>query len=118
MKNLTWPAVALVAVLGGLYVALVTVAGLPSAVALGVVGVRAGIGGGAALAQASNGGVQTTVEAIHSETQNQTAVLETVERRTNGELDARIEAGMERAADKAVAEVIGALRREGVLPRG
>ncbi len=117
MKNLTWPAVALVAVLGGLAVALLALTDLSSGEVLGIIGVLACVGGGAASASVPNG-TAARVEEIHTETQAQTAVLETVERRTNGELDARIEAGMERAADKAVAEVIGALRREGVLPRG
>lgn len=113
MKGLTWPAVVLVAVLGGLAVALLSLTDLSSGEVLGIMGVLAGVGGGAAVAQAGNGGVQTTVDAIHAETQSQSAMLETVERRTNGELDARIEAGMERA----VAQVIEALRLEGVLRR-
>ena len=117
MKNLTWPAVALVAVLGGLAFALLAYTDIGTGEVLGLIGVLGGVGG-AAVGTAGSAGVQTRVDEIHQETQKQTDVLETVERRTNGELDARIEAGMERAADKAVAEVIGALRREGVLPRG
>lgn len=116
--KVTWPAIALVAVLGGLAVALLTLTKLSSTEVLGIIGVLAGVGGGAALAQAKNDGVQSTVDAIQAETQQQTPMLDTIKRRVNGELDARIEAGAQAAADRAIAEVIQALRTEGVIRRG
>lgn len=113
MKGFTWPGVALVAVLGALALGLLTLTDLRSGEVLGIVGVLAGIGGGAAVAAAATSGVQQQVEALQQETQAQTPVLATVAKRVNGELDARIEAG----ADRAVAQVIGVLRDEGVIGR-
>lgn len=120
MKNLTWPAVTLVAVLGGLAFALLAFTDIGTGEVLGLIGVLGGVGG-AAVGTAGSAGVQNRVDEIHTETQAQTAVLETVERRTNGELDERIEAAMARAredgAEQAVAQVIEALRKEGVIRR-
>lgn len=111
MKNLTWPAIVLVTVLGALYLGLVTLADLDPTTALGVIGVLAGVGGGAALSQARNGDVPERVEQIASETQEQTRTLNTVARRVNGELDARIK----QAVDDGNADLIRLLREAGVL---
>ncbi len=112
MKNLSWPAVALVAVLGALALGLLALTDLSSGEVLGIIGVLAGVGGGAALAgSGSVGGVQRQVESLHQETAAQTETLDTVARRVNGELDARIEA----AVDKGTADVIKALRVNGVI---
>lgn len=108
-KNLTWPAVVLVAVLGGLAVALLSLTNLTSGEVLGIIGVLAGIGGGAALAAAPNG-TAARVEEIHAETTRQTETIETIERRTNGELDARIAAAMEEAAETGAARAIAAMQ--------
>lgn len=122
MKGYAWPGVALVAVLGALSIGLLALTDLTSGEVLGIIGVLAGIGGGAALAQSRDGAVEDKLSAVHSETQAQTGILETVERRTNGELDGRIEAAMIRAredgAEQATAHVIEALRKEGVIGRG
>lgn len=110
-KNLTWPAVALVAVLGMLALGLLALTDLSAGEALGVIGVLAGVGGGAAVANAGTASVQQQVDAIHSETQAQTPVLQTVARRVNGELDARISSAMEEAAEMGAARAIAALRK-------
>lgn len=107
MKQLTWPAVGLIAVLGGLAVALAVLAHWDAAAILGVLGILGGIGGGAAVA----GGVSGRVEQLQQETQAQTSTLQTIDRRVNGELDARIAAG----ADRAAAQVLGVLRDQGVI---
>lgn len=110
-KNLTWPAIALVAILGALSVALFSLTALSAGEVLGIIGVLAGIGGGAALSQASSGNVPTRVEEIHGETQRQTETLGTIARRVNGELDARIAQAMEEAAEMGAARAIAALRK-------
>ena len=111
MKNLTWPAVVLVAVLGGLAVALLSLTDLTSGEVMGIVGVLAGIGGGAALTQARNGDVPERVQEIAAETKEQTETLNTVARRVNGELDSRIK----QAVDDGNADLIRLLREQGLL---
>lgn len=111
MAKLTWPALGLLTVLGGVVVALATLTDWGSGEILGVIGVLGGIGGGAAVA----GGVAGRVEEVHAETLAQTKTLDTVERRTNGELDARIAAAQEEAAEQGAARVIAALRDQGVI---
>lgn len=91
MQRLTWPAVGLIAVLGGIAVALATMAHWDAGAILGVLGILGGIGGGAAVA----GGVSGRVDQIQQETRDQTATLDTVARRVNGELDARIAAAVQ-----------------------
>jgi hypothetical protein len=111
MKNLTWQSIVLVAVLGGLGVALLTLTSLSSGEVMGILGVLAGIGGGAALAEARNGNVPDRVEQIAVETQAQTETLNTVARRVNGELDSRIK----QAVDDGNADLIRLLREQGLL---
>lgn len=107
MKQLTWPAVGLIAVLAGTAVTLASVAHWDPAAILGVLGILGGIGGGAAVA----GGVSGRVEQLQADTAAQTTQLGTIERRVNGELDARIEAGGKRVALQVLAE----LRAQGVI---
>jgi uncharacterized protein HemX len=107
VKQLSWPAVGLIAVLAGTVVALATLTDWGSGEILGVAGILAGIGGGAAVA----GGVSGRVDEIAAETTAQTQTLNTIDRRTNGELDQRIEAGSRAAADQVLAE----LREQGVI---
>lgn len=107
MKQLTWPAVGLIAVLGVIALALATLARWDAAAILGILGILGGIGGGAAVA----GGVSGRVDEIAAETTAQTATLQTIDRRTNGELDARIAAGSRAAADLVLTE----LRDQGVI---
>lgn len=103
MKQLTWPAVGLIAVLGAVTTVLAAFTDWGSGEILGLVGILAGIGGGAAVA----GGVAGRVDELRVETTAQTTQLGTIERRVNGELDARIEAGADRVLDE--------LRRQGVI---
>lgn len=80
MTKLTWPAVALIAVLGAIAVALATLAHWEATAILGAVGVLAGIGGGAAV----GGAVAGKVEDVHAETHAQSETLAQIERQTNG----------------------------------
>jgi len=107
MSKLSWQMVGLIAVLSAAAVALATLADWDPAAILGALGVLGGIGGGAAVA----GGVSGRVEQLQADTAAQTTQLGTIERRVNGELDARIEAGANRAALKVLAE----LRAQGVI---
>lgn len=116
-KNLTWPAVVLVGVLGGLALGLLTLTDLTSGAVIGIVGVLAGVGGGAAVASAPSA-TAARVEETHAETVQQTETLNTIARRVNGELDARIAAAVEEGNGKVVAEMMAALRDEGVIGRG
>jgi hypothetical protein len=111
MKQLTWPAVGLIAVLGAIALALATLPKWDPAAILGILGILAGIGGGAAVA----GGMSGRVDEIAAETTTQTATLNTIERRTNGELDARIAGAMEEAAETGAARALAALREKGVI---
>lgn len=107
MTKLTWQSVGLIAVLAGTAVTLATLAHWDAAAILGILGILGGIGGGAAVA----GGVSGRVEQLQADTAAQTTQLGTIERRVNGELDARIEAGADRAAIRVLAE----LRAQGVI---
>jgi hypothetical protein len=111
MKQLTWPAVTLLAVIGAVVVLLAAFTDWGSGEIIAVAGILAGIGGGAAVA----GGVSGRVEDLHAETTAQTAKIDTVARRVNGELDARIAAAMEEAAETGGARVIAELRKQGVI---
>ena len=90
MQRLTWPAVGLIAVLGGIAVALATLAHWDAGAILGVLGILGGIGGGAAVA----GGVAGRVDEVAG--------------RLNGELDGRIVA----AVRQGNAEQLGAIVRQ------
>lgn len=111
MKQLTWPSVALLAVIGAVVVALAALTDWGSGEIIAVAGILAGIGGGAAVA----GTVSGRVDDLHAETTAQTSTLATIERRTNGELDARIAAAMDEAAETGSARVIAELRKQGVI---
>jgi hypothetical protein len=107
MQKLTWPAVGLIAVLAAVAVALAVLTDWSPAEILGLLGLLGGIGGGAAVV----GGVSGRVDDVLNETVGQSQTLDTIERRVNGELDARIAAG----ADQAAAKVLGELRAQGVI---
>jgi hypothetical protein len=114
MSKLSWQTVGLIAVLAAVVVALATLSDWGSGEILALVGILGGLGGGAAVA----GGVAGRVEQLQADTTAQTQTLTaqttqlgTIERRVNGELDARIEAGADRAALRVLAE----LRAQGVL---
>lgn len=102
MKQLTWPAVGLITVLGVVVVALATLTDWGSGEILGVAGILAGIGGGAAVA----GGVAGRVDELHAETSAQTQTIQTIERQTNG-LSARERQDI---AERAAAAAIQAYR--------
>jgi hypothetical protein len=93
VKQLTWPAVGLIAVLGGIAVALATVAHWDPAAILGVLGILGGIGGGAAVA----GGVNSRVEEVAG--------------RLNGELDGRIVAAVRQGNAEQLATILREFNR-------
>ncbi len=116
--SIVWAGVALVGIVGAIGLGLSFAGWTDQA----VVGWTVGIG-------AFAGTVFGLLLKVESKTDGQTeqlgqiaSTVATVERRTNGELDERIAAGMQQAredgAAQAVAEVIEALRREGVIRRG
>ncbi|MEV6348577.1 hypothetical protein [Actinoplanes sp. NPDC051851] len=107
MKQLTWPTVGFLAVLGAVIVALATLAHWGSGEITTVTAILFGVGGGAAVA----GAVSGRVDEVHKETTAQTETINTIERRTNGELDARIAAGAKSAAE----QVLATLREQGVI---
>lgn len=118
MNKLSWPAVGLIAVLAATALGLASLAHWDPAAILGVLGILGGIGGGAAVTNAVAG----RVDEVHRETQtqtqtlsDQTATLDTVARRVNGELDGRIAAAQEEAAEQGAARVIAVLREQGVI---
>jgi len=104
VKQLTWPAVGLITVIGVVVVALATLTDWSSGEILGVAGILAGIGGGAAVA----GGVAGRVDELHAETSAQTQTIQTIERQTNG-LSARERQDI---ADRAAAAAVAALREQ------
>lgn len=117
-SKLTWQAVVLLAVLGGIAVALAVWSPWQSAEILALIGILGGLATGAAVGGAVAGNVSNRIDQVHAETQQQTPILETVARRVNGELDARIAASMEEAAEMGAARAIGVLRDRGVIRDG
>lgn len=107
VNKLTWPTVALIAVLGTTAVALSSLAHWDAAAILGAVGLLAGIGGGAAV----SGAVSGKVDDLHADTTAQTTTLNTIAKRVNGDLDARIAAAMEEAAETGAARAITAMQQ-------
>jgi hypothetical protein len=107
MQKLTWPAVGLIAVLGAITAVLAAFTDWGSGEILGLVGILAGIGGGAAVA----GGVAGRVDQLQAETTAQTVQLDTIERRVNGELDARIADAVRHGTE----QVLSVLRQQGVI---
>lgn len=80
MNKLSWPAVALIAVLAAAAIGLATLAHWDAGAILGILGILGGIGGGAAV----GGAVAGKVEDVHAETHQQTQTLAQIERQTNG----------------------------------
>jgi len=119
MKTLTWQAVVLLAVLSGAAVALAALTTMTPEQIIALVAVLAGVAGGSFAGQAAAQQVQGRVDQIHAETASQTETLATIERRTNGELDARISAGMQQAAqdgaEAGAALVLRELAAQGVI---
>jgi hypothetical protein len=107
MTRLSWPTVGLIGVLAAVAVALAALTDWGSGEILGLIGVLGGIGGGAAVA----GGVAGRVDDVFNETVGQSETLGTIAHRVNGELDARIAAGADQAANAVLAE----LRAQGVI---
>jgi hypothetical protein len=115
MKNLTWQTVGLLGILAATAVALASLTTWGSAEIIALVGILGGIGTGAAVGGAVAGGVSQRVDQLQAETTAQTGTLATIERRTNGELDQRIAAAMEDAAETGSARTLAELRRQGVI---
>lgn len=105
MNKLTWPTVGLIAVLGGIAVALATLAHWEAGAILGVVGILAGIGGGAAV----GGAVAGKVDDVHAETAAQTEVLAKIDHQTNG----LSEKERQDIAERAVAAVLRKMQPPG-----
>jgi hypothetical protein len=110
-SSIVWAGVALVSIVAALGVGLSYAGWTDQAVA----GWTVGIGTFA-------GAVFTLLLKVENKTDGQTAQLDqiqdtmaTVERRTNGELDARITAAMEEAAEMGAARVLAVLREQGVI---
>lgn len=115
MKQLTWQAVALLAVLGAIAVALAGLTHWGAAEIIAMIGILGGIGTGGVVGGAVAGRMADRVDQVHAETTAQTPILETVARRVNGDLDDRIAAAMDEAAETGSARVIAELRRQGVI---
>lgn len=110
MNRITWQAVALLATIGGVDVAM-ALTDWGAGDVLAITAVLGGIGGSVVTGSAITSGVASRVDQLQAETSSQSRTLETLDRRTNGELDARIAAGARSAVDQVVAE----LREQGVL---
>lgn len=104
MKQLTWPTVVLLGVLGGVAVALAALTDWTASDILVLVGLLGGIGGAGIGGSAVAGRVADRVDQVHE-------IATTVERRTNGELDQRITDG----AKGAAVQVLDELRSQGVI---
>lgn len=104
MKQLTWPTVVLLGLIGGVAVALAALTDWTPSDILVLVSLLAGVGGAGIGGSAVAGRVADRVDQVHE-------IAATVERRTNGELDQRITDGAKAAADIVLAE----LRRQGVI---
>jgi hypothetical protein len=117
-SKLTWQAVVLLAVLGGIACALAVWSPWTSSEILALIGILGGLATGAAVGGAVAGNVSNRIDQVATETQQQTATLETVAKRVNGELDARIGAAMEEAAEMGAGRVLHVLRQEGVIRGG
>jgi len=118
MKTLTWPDVAVLAVLGGVAVALAVLTPWDAVAVVGLVAALGGLLAGKAAGQAAAHTVAGQVDEIRVETAAQTVTLDeqsqqlaTVAKRVNGELDERIEAAM----DKAIGSVMRELQHQGLL---
>lgn len=109
--RLTWQTVGLLAVVSAVVVALATLTGWTSAEVIAVAGILAGIGTGVVAGQAATGGVAQRVDQVHAETTAQTSQLATIERRVNGELDARIASHVKQGN----ADLLAVLREQGVI---
>lgn len=109
MKTLTWQGVVLLAVLGGVAVALAALTPWGPAEILTLVGILGGIGTGSMVGNAVTGRLGDRMDQIHAETTAQTPIMETVAKRVNGELDQRIANAMEEAAEMGAARALSAL---------
>lgn len=111
MNKLTWPSVTLVGALGAVACVLAVFTDMSAGDIIATIGLLGAVGGGAVAGGALAGGVGARVEQLQAETSAQTPVLAEVARRVNGDLDRRIEAGSQHAADLVLAE----LRNQGVI---
>lgn len=111
MKQLSWQTIAMVTVVGGIAVALANLTNWTSSEIQTLIGLLSGLAVGGVLGNAGAGAVAARVDQVHDLNVAQTKTLETVERRTNGELDTRIAASQAATAQAVLDE----LRRQGVI---
>lgn len=104
--KLSWPDVAVLALILGAAVALATMTDWDGAAIVGLVSAVGGIVVGKAVGQGA-------VSDMAAETSAQTRKIDTIARRVNGELDDRIK----QAVDDGNADLIRLLNQEGVLRR-
>lgn len=118
MTRLTWPTVGLTGVVGAIAIGLAAL-GWPAGDVIAVAAVLAGISGGAIAGGAAASGVtqrvDERVDALQAETSAQTETLQVLDRRTNGELQERLDTAAERAAEQASARTLAVLREQGVI---
>lgn len=114
-KQLTWQTVGVLAILAGTTVALSALSHWDAPEIIAAIGVLSGIGAASAVGGAITNGVSQRVDQIQQETTAQTETIQTIERRTNGELDARIAAAMEEAAEMGAARAVAVLQADGKL---
>lgn len=116
MKQVSWQTIAMVAVIGGIAVALASFTRWSSSDITTLVAVISGLAVGGVVGGGVAGAVGDRVDEVHALNLEQTKTLHTVERRTNGELDARIAAAQQEAAEQGAALALAELRKGGVLP--
>lgn len=115
MKQLSWQTIAMVAVIGGMTVALGTFTNWSpndiTSLAFALTGLAVGgvIGGGMA------GGVASKVDEVHALNVEQSKTLDTVERHTNGDLDKRIAAAVDESHNRGREVTLEILREQGLI---
>lgn len=111
MRQITWPTVALLAIITAGVVALAALTNWGSGDILAVAGVLGGIGAAQVAGGVMVGGVTSRVDQLHEQTTAQDAVLEHISHKVNGELDSRLANTAQTAAETVLSE----LRKQGVI---
>lgn len=114
MKQISWQTIAMLAVVGGITVSLAKFTTWSSSEITALVGIMSGLAMGGVVGGAGAGAAAARVDQVHDLNVAQSETLKTIERRTNGELDARIAAATEKAAEQGAALALAELRRQEV----